>query len=126
MVICVAAITRSGGGHPASGSVCRGGQRVARLRMNYHLRRGLVMIVFLGFAAGDSLGIEEMGLALPIAVAVDATVGCLLVPATMTLLGNANWWAPTPLHHLGRRFGVREAPPATGSGIPQRGPDLTT
>ena len=53
------------------------------------------MIVFLGFAAGSSLGIKEMGLALAVAVAVDATlVRCLLVPATMTLLGDANWWAP--------------------------------
>jgi RND superfamily putative drug exporter len=55
----------------------------------------LILIVFLGFAAGQTLGIKEMGLALAIAVAVDATlVRCVLVLATMTLLGNANWWAP--------------------------------
>jgi len=48
----------------------------------------LVIIVFLGFAAGQTLGIKEFGLALAIAVAVDATlVRCILVPATMTLLG---------------------------------------
>ena len=52
----------------------------------------LIMIVFLGFAAGQTLGIKQMGLALAIAVAVDATlVRCVLVPATMTLLGRANW-----------------------------------
>jgi RND superfamily putative drug exporter len=52
-----------------------------------------------------------MGLALAIAVAVDATmVRCLLVPATMTLLGAANWWAPGPLRRLYARFGLREAP----------------
>jgi RND superfamily putative drug exporter len=71
----------------------------------------LVMIVFLGFAAGRSLGIKEMGLSLAIAVLVDATlVRCLLVPATMTLLGDANWWAPGPLRRLHDRFGMHEAP----------------
>jgi RND superfamily putative drug exporter len=72
---------------------------------------GLVMIVFLGFALGQNLGIKQMGLALAIAVAVDATlVRCVLVPATMTLLGNANWWAPAPLRRLHNRIGLREAP----------------
>jgi RND superfamily putative drug exporter len=71
----------------------------------------LVMIVFLGFAAGQSLGIKEFGLALAIAVAVDATlVRCILVPATMTLLGKANWWAPAPLRRLHERLGLHEAP----------------
>ena len=101
-------------------AVAHGLQRSGRIITS---AAALVMIVFLGFAAGNSLGIKEMGLALAIAVAVDATVvRCLLVPATMTLLGNANWWAPTPLRRLYARFGMREAPPATGSGIPQREP----
>ena len=47
-----------------------------------------MVIVFVGFATGRTLGIKQIGLALAIAVAVDATlVRCLLVPATMTLLG---------------------------------------
>jgi uncharacterized membrane protein YdfJ with MMPL/SSD domain len=33
-----------------------------------------------------------------------------LVPATMTLLGRANWWAPGPLRRLHRRFGLDEHP----------------
>ena len=71
----------------------------------------LVIIVFLGFAAGQTLGIKEFGLALAIAVAVDATlVRCILVPATMTLLGPANWWAPGPLRRLHQRLGLHEAP----------------
>ena len=70
-----------------------------------------MLIVFLGFGSGQSLGIKEMGIALAVAVAVDATlVRCLLVPATMTLLGDANWWAPGPLRRLHDRFGMREAP----------------
>jgi RND superfamily putative drug exporter len=79
----------------------------------------LVLIVFLGFAAGQNLGIKEMGLALAIAVAVDATiVRCLLVPATMTLLGNANWWAPRPLRRLHQRFGLTESPSTTPEAAP--------
>jgi RND superfamily putative drug exporter len=91
-------------------AVAHGLQRSGRIITS---AAALVMIVFLGFAAGSSLGIKEMGLALAIAVAVDATlVRCLLVPATMTLLGNANWWAPAPLRRLYQRFGLREAPAA--------------
>jgi putative drug exporter of the RND superfamily len=80
----------------------------------------LVIIVFLGFAAGQTLGVKEFGLALAIAVAVDATlVRCILVPATMTLLGRANWWAPAPLRRLHQRLGLHEAPahPASLTGI---------
>ena len=76
----------------------------------------LVIIVFLGFAAGQTLGIKEMGLALAIAVAIDATlVRCLLVPPTMTLLGRANWWAPRPLRRLHDRYGFRESTATTSN-----------
>jgi putative drug exporter of the RND superfamily len=62
-----------------------------------------------------------MGLALAIAVIVDATiVRCLLVPATMTLLGNANWWAPAPLRRVHQRFGLHEAPPVPAVTIPEQ------
>src|SRR3954453_5734838 len=89
-------------------AVANGLQRSGRIITSAAL---LVMIVFLGFAAGKSLGIKEMGLPPAVAVAVDATlVRCLLVPATMTLLGDANWWAPAPLRRLYHRFGLHEAP----------------
>ena len=69
----------------------------------------LVFIVFLGFTTGKLLGIKQMGLALATAVAVDATlVRCLLVPATMTLLGDRNWWAPAWLRRIHDRLGLRE------------------
>lgn len=83
----------------------------------------LVMIAFLGFALGDNLGIKEMGLALAIAVAVDATiVRCLLVPATMTVLGNANWWAPSWLRRIHDRYGLHEAPAAVIPAVPMDSP----
>jgi hypothetical protein len=37
-------------------------------------------------------------------------VRCLLLPATMRLLGDANWWAPAPLRRLYDRHGMVEAP----------------
>jgi putative drug exporter of the RND superfamily len=90
-------------------AVAGGLQRSGRIITSAAL---LVMIVFLGFAFGQNLGIKQMGLALAVvAVAVDATVvRCLLVPATMTLLGDKNWWAPGPLRRLHDRYGLREAP----------------
>jgi RND superfamily putative drug exporter len=72
------------------------------------------------------MGIKEFGLALAIAVAVDATlVRMILVPATMTLLGDWNWWAPGPLRRLHQRLGLHEAPahPASLTGIASAGGD---
>ena len=44
-----------------------------------------------------------------VALLVDATIlRVLLVPATMRLLGPANWWAPRPLRRLYARYGIRE------------------
>ncbi len=62
----------------------------------------------LGFVTGQLLVIKQTSVALAVAVAVDATlVRMLLVPATMTLIGEWNWWAPGPLARVYRRFGVR-------------------
>jgi len=44
-------------------------------------------------------------------VAIDATlVRALVVPATMRLLGDLNWWSPPPLARLYHRLGLGEAP----------------
>jgi hypothetical protein len=62
----------------------------------------LIMIfVFLGFVAGEDPTIKMMGLGLAVAVLVDATiVRMFLVPASMRLLGDANWWFPAWLDRL--------------------------
>jgi RND superfamily putative drug exporter len=59
----------------------------------------LIMIsVFLAFVFGQDAGIKMFGLGLATAILVDATlVRMVLVPATMTLLGDANWWMPKVL-----------------------------
>ncbi len=68
----------------------------------------IVVLVFSGFVVGELLIIKQTGVALAVAVAIDATiVRCLLVPATMTLLGDWNWWAPKPLRRLHDRLGLR-------------------
>ncbi|MCM4081393.1 MMPL family transporter [Paractinoplanes hotanensis] len=56
----------------------------------------LIMVcVFAGFLLSADPVIKMMGLGLAVAIAVDATViRGLLVPATMALLGRANWWSP--------------------------------
>ncbi|MFO7281245.1 MAG: MMPL family transporter [Thermoanaerobacterales bacterium] len=56
----------------------------------------LIMIsVFLGFVIGDDVLIKMFGVGLATAVLLDATVvRMVLVPATMALLGDANWWLP--------------------------------
>jgi RND superfamily putative drug exporter len=85
----------------------------------------LIVIVFTGFAAGEVLAIKQLGVGLAIAVLVDATiVRTLLVPATMKLLGERNWWAPAPLHRFHQRFGLHEAPSATLTSEPTPAPVL--
>ena len=62
----------------------------------------LIMVaVFGGFAAGDLVMFQQLGFGLAVAVLLDATVvRCVLVPAAMRLLGDANWWFPRWLQWL--------------------------
>jgi RND superfamily putative drug exporter len=56
----------------------------------------LIMVcVFASFVLHTDPVIKMFGFGMAVAIAVDATiVRALLVPATMTLLGSANWWTP--------------------------------
>ncbi|QMU75965.1 MMPL family transporter [Streptacidiphilus sp. PB12-B1b] len=93
-------------GHPCRRAVELGVQRSGRIITSAGL---LMVIVFAGFSTGDMLDIKEIGLALAVAVLVDATlVRMLLVPATMTLFGNRNWWAPGWLRRLHARVGLHD------------------
>ena len=62
----------------------------------------LIMIsVFAGFVLGDDPTAKMFGLGLAVAILVDATiVRMVLVPATMKLMGDANWWIPGWLDRL--------------------------
>jgi uncharacterized membrane protein YdfJ with MMPL/SSD domain len=73
----------------------------------------LILVVIGLFSVSGIAFIKLIGVAMLIAVLVDATVvRALLVPATMRLLGNANWWAPAPLRRFYTRYGIREEEPA--------------
>ena len=61
----------------------------------------IVVLVSLAFASADMVIVKALGVGMALAVLLDATlVRGLLVPATMRLLGNANWWWPGPLQRL--------------------------
>ncbi len=55
----------------------------------------IMVAVFSGFAAGRLTPLEQMGFGLSVAVFIDATiVRSILVPSTMRLLGDRNWYLP--------------------------------
>ena len=85
-------------GHDNDDAVARGLQRSGRIITS---AAAIIIAVFLGFVTGEMISIKEIGVGLAIMVAADATlVRLLLVPATMTVLGWWNWWAPSPLKRL--------------------------
>src|SRR3989440_2093896 len=65
----------------------------------------IVIVVSSCFATADMILVKALGLGMALAVVIDATlVRGLLVPSTMRLLGNLNWWLPF--------VGVQRHPPA--------------
>jgi putative drug exporter of the RND superfamily len=61
----------------------------------------IMVCVFGSFVFGDNRIIKEFGLGLAAAILIDATlVRMILVPATMELLGDANWWFPRWLDRM--------------------------
>jgi predicted secreted hydrolase len=91
-------------------AVVRGMERSGRIVTSAAL---IVVVVAGSFAFADIVLIKALGLGVAIAVALDATiVRALLVPSTMRLLGDLNWWMPARL----RRFiGTRLHLPETAS-----------
>ena len=61
----------------------------------------IMVLVFAAFITIPFAFIQELGLGLAVAVLLDATViRSVLLPATMTLLGDWNWWLPPFLRWL--------------------------
>jgi RND superfamily putative drug exporter len=61
----------------------------------------IMMGVFSSFVVNPNPFVKMIGLGLAVAIALDATVvRMVLVPATMALLGRANWWLPGWLDRL--------------------------
>jgi len=86
----------------------------------------IMFCVFAAFALGDDRQLKLFGLGLAVAVLIDATiVRMVLVPATMELLGDRNWWIPKWLDRLLPRIHVEgtrhiAAEPASAALEPDR------
>jgi RND superfamily putative drug exporter len=73
-------------------SVARGTAATGRVITSAAL---IMTVVFASFVADPSPLVKMLGLGLATAIVLDATiVRMVVVPATMALLGRANWWLP--------------------------------
>ena len=89
------------------GSVARGLASTSRATT---AAAAIMVAVFLGFVTEDGVVIKMIGFGMATAIFLDATlVRMILVPATMTLLGERNWWLPAWLDRILPRVQV-EAP----------------
>ncbi|HEX5307976.1 MAG TPA: MMPL family transporter [Solirubrobacteraceae bacterium] len=102
------------GGLTAREAVALGLERTGRLVT----AAALLFCVALGaFTTSHIFFVKQLGVGVPLAVAIDATVvRALLVPALMGRLGEWVWWAPRPLRRLHARFGLSEGPVPEPSG----------
>ena len=80
----------------------------------------IMVFVFGSFMLEDLRTIKILGLGLAVAVAIDATVvRMLLVPATMKLLGDKNWWIPSWLDRILPNLVVEPEDAETSEGEPE-------
>jgi len=87
----------------------------------------IMVIIFSSFVLGDDPIVKTFGVGLAVAVLVDATVvRMVLVPATMELLGDANWWLPDWLDRRLPRIELEASAPGeqvtAGPSAVERGP----
>ena len=74
----------------------------------------IIIAVFWGFAMGDTIAFQQMGFGVAVALLIDATiVRSVLVPATMKLLGERNWYLPSWLTWLPDAHVEGAEPPPT-------------
>jgi uncharacterized membrane protein YdfJ with MMPL/SSD domain len=61
----------------------------------------VMVAVFAAFAVAGAPSLKELGVGLAVAILLDATlVRLVVVPAAMRLLGDWNWWLPSPLERV--------------------------
>ena len=83
----------------------------------------IMVVVFGSFILEDNRIIKMFGLGLASAVFLDATlVRMLLVPATMELLGEKNWWLPKWLDRILPSLNVEGDTHALDEGVEEREP----
>ena len=91
----------------------------------------IMVTVFAAFMLGDAVLMKVIGLGMATAIFVDATiVRMVLVPSTMELLGDRNWWLPRWLDRMlpaidveGREAGAPVPIPAPATAAPGPGTD---
>ena len=105
-------------GHSNEESVSRG----IKLTAGQITSAAAIMVgVFGTFALGRGVDTQQMGLGLAVAVLIDATViRSVLLPASMKLLGDRNWYLPSWLEWLPKVGSSESAQPgeAIGQAIP--------
>ncbi|MHB8576075.1 MAG: MMPL family transporter [Dehalococcoidia bacterium] len=85
-------------------AVARGLEHTGRLITS---AAALLAVVFGAFSTASLVFMKELGVGMTLAIVLDATlVRALLVPATMKLMGDWNWWAPAPLTRIWQRAGL--------------------
>src|SRR6185503_3589812 len=78
----------------------------------------VMVAVFAIFATLSMIDMKQLGVGLAAAILIDATIiRAVVLPSVMTLLGDANWWAP-------RFLRGRTAAPAAGAAHDGAGVDL--
>lgn len=83
-------------------AVAEGLERSAKLITS---AAAIMVVVFSAFVFARIILLKAVGLGMAIAVALDATiVRLLVVPATMQLFGDLNWWAPKSLQRIAKRL----------------------
>ena len=79
----------------------------------------IMICVFLTFSFMGSRDVAEFGIGLAAAVALDAFIlRTVLVPATMHLFGDANWWLPRWLDRRLPHLAIEPPEPAPASPVP--------
>ena len=96
--------------HDNEGSVSMG----IKLTAGQIISAAAIMVgVFSAFALGRDVGLQQFGIGLGVSVLIDATViRSVLLPATMKLLGDWNWYLPSWLDWLPRVSQVEPEPAA--------------
>ena len=88
-------------------AVATGVQKTGRIITSAAL---LLAVVIGAFGTSGLVFMKLIGVGMLVALLLDATVvRALLVPATMKLLGRANWWAPGPMRRWWDKHGLRES-----------------
>ena len=73
-------------------AVANGLQKTGRLITG---AAAIMVVVFSAFGLSSVVILKQIGFGLALAIFLDATiVRALVVPATMRLMGKANWWSP--------------------------------